>query len=661
MTQGPVVLAADHATARAAGPISRRRSFRPDGSHFATAAVLVAYVLLVLLGATTSSIGVDHLRQNPEQPLGVQFGQASSIRSDEYNAFSPIALSVMATGGAPTLSLLGARADVVHRFTSGGFFESFVFFDGTLLKSAALLPDAMVFAAHWWLPSLVLFLAMPRWIESLGGRRHLGYLAAGLIFLAPSSAWWSLMPVALVAYTVAGCYLMIKAYDLLLQRKTLGALGASLIGGILIAGLPSFYTPWSLLLGVPVLVASVVHVLTRPTPWRPRVLIVVATGIIAAIFGLGMLVENRVGLSALLSTVYPGSRRSTGEAQDIELLFGAPLLGVLQDDVAPIFLNKSELGTAYTASFCVIVILLAGARFSMSRRDIAPTATIIVSGVVALLWASANWGPLGEVVPLLNRVTPIRAAQVVGVLGVVGMVLLLSKLTAGHRTRPALISGFVVTAVTAYAGSRLQVNYVPELTVPSVVMGSIMTGAVAFLLVRFGDRRWVTGAVLFLAVLPVYSANPVLFGLGDLRASDTAGELRNAGAQARKDGGVWVSNSAAFDTAMLANGVPTLSGLQRSGPDREAWLRLDPGAASEEAWNRGGGYISFNWKTGAPTEITTNGFDVTLVRTDPCVLAMQITEITVVASTTELDLACLELASTLEWAGNPVFLYSVRP
>ncbi|RJT78263.1 hypothetical protein D6T63_12060 [Arthrobacter cheniae] len=657
MTQAKLPGSSARAGVARLSPIER--FLRPGSDRLATGAVVVSYVLLVLLGVTTSSIGIDHLRQDPSQPLGLQFGEANSIRSDEYNAYSPIALSVIATGGAPTLSLLGAQADVVHRFTSGGFFESFVFFDGTLLRTAAFVPDAMVFAAHWWLPSLVLFLALPRWITALGGKRHLGYLAAGLIFLAPASAWWSLMPVALISYTVAGCYLMIKAHDLLDRRKNLPAAAAALFGGILIAGLPSFYTPWSLLLGVPVLLASVIHVLARPTPWRQRWLSVAGTGAVAAVFGVGMLLENRAGLTALLTTVYPGSRRSTGEAQDVELLFGAPLLGVMQDDVPPLFLNQSELGTAYTSSFCVVVILLAGARFAIHRRDVAATATILVSGFVALLWASANWGAIGELVPLLNRVTPIRAAQVVGVLGVIGLVLLISRLVEANRLRPALVSGIVVGAVTAYAGSRLQANYLPDLSLTGIVVGSLATGACAFLVVRYGDRRWVTAVVLLLALIPVYRANPVLVGLGDLRDSQTATELRDAGDQARREGDVWVSNSGSFDTVMLANGVPTLSGLQRSGPDKEVWRALDPENTSEEAWNRGGGYISFSWKSDGPAEITTNGFDVTYVSIDPCELANALPAVAVIASATELDLPCLEAKSRLQWAGNSVFLYSV--
>lgn len=132
------------------------------------------------------------------------------------------------------------------------------------------------------------------------------------------------------------------------------------------------------------------------------------------------------------------------------------------------------------------------------------------------------------------------------------------------------------------------------------------------------------------------------------------------GEQARQDDEVWASNSGAFDTAMLSNGVPTLSGLQRSGPNKDMWSKLDPEGASEEAWNRGGGYISFNWRSDGPTEITTNGFDVTYVSIDPCVLSEKLPEVAVVASTTELNLPCLELASELQWAGGPVLVYAVR-
>ena len=44
------------------------------GDNALRAAVIAAYILMVLLDVITSSIGMAHLRQGPEDPLGTQWG-----------------------------------------------------------------------------------------------------------------------------------------------------------------------------------------------------------------------------------------------------------------------------------------------------------------------------------------------------------------------------------------------------------------------------------------------------------------------------------------------------------------------------------------------------------------------------------------------------------
>lgn len=635
------------------------RQWLRTGDNALRAAVIAAYILMVLLGATTSSIGMAHLRQDPDDPLGTQWGLSNWIRSDEYNAYSPIALSVMATGGAPTLSVLGARADLVHRFTSGGFFESFVFFDSGLLKLAGFLPDASVFAAHWWLPVLLLLLMMPKWMEQVGGSRRMGWLAAGLIALSPAVAWWSMMPVALIAYTLTGASLMISAYHRFNRgRRVTGAL-AGLVGGILIAGMPSFYTPWSLVLGLPVVAASTLWILTRAGSWWSRIRPVLLTGLTAVVFGIGILVENSEGLTALLNTVYPGARRSSAEAQPFSLLFGAPALSPLQNGAVPIQANASELSTSFTVAFIWIAVVLAGARLVPSLRKGIAAWTVLVFGLVWLGWCLVDLGSLGEKIPLLNLVPSVRAAQVVGILGIIALCLFLS-IMGPQRWTTAIVAAALSGAVTVYAASQVQAEYLPDMRFLVVAGAGVAVALVVVVLTRWPGRSWPVALAVLLAALPVYQANPVMFGLGDLRASETAKQLHEEGIEARAEGTLWASNVVPFDTVSLANGVPTLSGLQRSGPDMEMWQRIDPEKKFEEAWNRGGGYVPFGWAApGEETEISTDGFDLTFVAIDPCVLAEAMPELGHIASSTELTGECLQSDSTMEWAGSPVYVYEV--
>lgn len=619
-------------------------------------AVVISYLLLVIYGATTSSIGISTLRENSQNPLGIQIGESSSIRADEYNAFSPIILSIMATAGTPTTSVLAAPAGLVHRYPSGGFFESFVFFDSTFLHSSPFLPDTMLFAAHWWLPVLFLFLFTPKWFSQVGAPRRWGWLAATLIALSPAASWWTMMPIQLIAYTIAGSSLMLSAYNRYCRgQRIIGSL-LCIPAGILLAGMPSFYIPWSLVLGLPIFMATVAWILAQHGAWKPKLATLAVAGFVTVVFAAGTLWENRAGISALLDTVYPGSRRSTGVAQAFGMIFGAPALGALRD-MSPIGSNRSELSTAFTITFVWAVILLVGIKKFGPLRDNVATVVIGLFGIAWLTWCTVNLGDLGYLIPLMNYVQPARAAQVCGIIGTVLVCLLLSRIPARVRWRLPAISAITCGLVTAYASSNLQQSYLPAITPAALAVVAISVGLGVFLVTRFPKKIWPIAVVCILAVFPVINTNPLIFGLGDLRVSTSATYMRSEGEVARDSGTLWASDLAAFDTLMVANGVPSLSGLQRSGPDKEQWAKLDPTLAHEAEWNRGGGFIYFEWIADDSIQFDNNGSDSPIVRADPCKLKELVPNLAGIASSIPLDRTCLKLDKTLEWSDKTMSIY----
>lgn len=621
-------------------------------------AVVVAYVFLILTGATTSSIGVGELRQDPEHPQGIQLGASSLIRSDEYNAFSPIAISIMATGTVPTTSVLAAPADVVHRYSSGGFFETFVYFDSTMLRSAAVLPDEMVFAAHWWLPAVLLFLFLPKWFDQVGASRRMGWLAAFLIALSPAAAWWTMMPIQLIAYTLAGSSLLLSAYDSFKSGcKSVPILQAT-AAGILLAGIPSFYIPWSLVLGLPVLTATALWLLTRHGSWLPKIKALGLAGGVALLFGVGTLIENRAGINALLDTVYPGSRRSTGEAQPFGFLFGAPYLGELKDAV-PVGSNQSEMSTAFAITFVWAVLVWLGITAVGRWRDNIVPLVLATFGGVWLVWCTFNFGPLGAQIPLLNYVQPARAAQVCGIIGTLLVAVLLSRLEPGPHWRLSLTAALSTGLITAYAGSQLQLTYFPTASRTEALLAAAGVALGVFCVTSFPKSVYPVGLAAVLAFVPVYGSNPLIFGLGDLRTSTTAKYFYEEGQVSRKAGTIWATDRAAVDTLLLANGVPSLTGVQRSGPDKEKWAALDPDRRFADDWNRGGGFIQFVWTPGAPTTFSNNGGDRTIVHIDPCDLKKAIPSLKHITATDNISASCLSFEKELTWSGKSTRVYSV--
>lgn len=624
----------------------------------ARVATILAFSILILLGITTSSIGIADLRQDPANPLGWQFGNARAIRSDEIHAYSAIVLSILATRGAPSLSPLAARADLVHRFPTDGFFEHFVFFDSTLLRAAGVVPENVLFAAHWWLPSLILLLAMPTWFHQIGRSRRFGWLAAILIVLSPSNAWWSMMPVALIAYTLGGCVLMLAAFQRFGRGQRLVPVIMGVLGGILIAGLPTFYAPWSFMLGLPVLAASTLWIVLRGGEWGPRLKSVLITGGTALVFGVGTLVENRDGLQALLETVYPGSRRVESDPQPFGRIFGAPALGPLQFS-EPVGVNASELSSSFTFMFVLALMLVLVAQRSMTFRDNIAEWTFGAWSAIWIVWFTLDLGAVAQLIPLLNRVTPPRAVQVVGLLGIVLVCLLLSRWPSPASWRVPLLAGVACALPTGYAASLLKASDLPAISSVLVVVASVSVAVVVAAITKYPRRYWPLVLCVVVAALPVARANPLLAGLGDLRDSETAKFVAEQAPAVRAGGKVWAADTPAMNTLLLANGMPSLSGLQRSGPDVAAWRKLDPESASASKWNRGGGYIFLGWRPGQSTTFETNDFDAVGVGIDPCLLKDSWQNLDKIVSSQPLVAECLALDSEMQWQGKPAYLYSV--
>ncbi|WP_306903421.1 DUF7657 domain-containing protein [Arthrobacter pascens] len=619
---------------------------------------LVVFAVLILLGITTSSVGIADLRQDPSNPLGWQFGISRPIRSDEIYAYSAIVISILATHGAPSLSPLAARADLIHRFPTDGFFEQFVFFDSTMLRASGIIPESMLFAAHWWLPSLILLLALPTWFHQLGRSRRYGWFAAILIVLSPSSAWWSLMPVALIAYTLGGCVLMIAAFQRFARGQRVLPVAMGVAGGILIAGLPTFYAPWSLMLGLPVLGASTLWILLQSGAWGPRLKAILVTGGTAAVFGTGTLVENREGLQALLGTVYPGLRRVEADPQPFGRIFGAPALGQLQYS-EPIGVNASELSSSFTVFFIWMLVLMLAAPWRLKFRENIAEWTFGAWSALWIVWISMDLGVSTRIIPLLNLVTPPRAAQVIGVLAVILVCLLLSRWSPPVSWRVPLLAGAACALPTGYAASLLKASDLPAISSGLIVLVSGTVGLMVAVITKYPQRSWPMIICAVFAALPVARANPMLAGLGDLRASETAKTVAAQAPAARAGGKLWAADNPGVNTLLLANGMPSLSGLQRSGPDAAAWQKLDPQSALSDKWNRGGGYIFFSWTPGQPTTIGSNDFDAVLVGIDPCTLKTAWPNLDKIVASIPLNAPCLGLDSEVQWQGRPAYIYAV--
>jgi len=619
-------------------------------------APLAVYLMLVVTGITLSSIGSGAMRQDPANPYGHQVGEPLSLRSDEFLTSTPLNLGVTATGATDDLNPLAAPHGFASLLSSGPA-STVVLHDATVLRLGPWLPDASLLAARWWLPVLLLLLGAPAYFRELTGNRWIGWFAAGLMLASPATAWWSLGPVTMLGYTFAGS----AALLLTARRWTEGRRGVAVAYGVtaavLLARTPFHYQPWTIVVVLPLLVAAVLTVLRARDRRRVGLVTTAAVGGGALALAGAVFAENWASFTAITSTLYPGARVATGASQPLQETFGATLLG--WQEYLPIEgTNNSEISSSFAIA-AVWVLVLVAARAVVWKRVNRPAAIVMGAATAFwLTWVLVDWGTLGTHLPLVNLVPPGRASDVLGYLAVALVCLLLPALVERPGLWRALLCGGVVAAVVAVAGVAMQRETMPTLSTGHVAFAAAMTGlSVALITWRPRSVLPYLLAVL-LAVSLVWRVNPVIMGLGDLRASTTAQQMMRDGAWLREHGQAWASDDVSVDALMLATGVPSLSGRQLAGPDRDAWQRLVPDS-DESVWNRGGSYVTFTWDDSVPVTVRNPSADHISVTGPACAIAERMPVLTSVVSTRRLDEPCLVEAATFEWAGENHRRYTV--
>lgn len=646
----------DHEASRLAVGVRDNRATRTLRRFgIARTVIVVVYLALVVSGATTSSLGMSVLRVNPSDTSG-QIGASQPIRSDEWLTGTPLDLASLANG-TKAYSPLATLPDLIWQIPSNAA-ESVVFWDGNLLRLGSIFPQQMLFAAWWWLPELLLLLCMPPLLMRLGSTRELAWLAAVVTVAAPASAWWSFWPVRVLGFAVAGCLAMLVAADYLRERRFVPAVVLGAIAAVLFSRLPTFYVPWSLTTGLPLVLATTGFLVWRPRGRWPTVGLCGGVLLGALLLWGLMLLADSAAVHAELNSVYPGLRRSTGQQSATDLLFGAPVLGYLQTDQTPVGINQSELATAYTFVAVWAGLLWLAVKRPRWDRSSVPAVVLATCCGILLIWCTVNLGSFGEHLPLLNRIPPGRGAETVGYPAFILLTLVLGRTESRVPVRVAAAIAAVCGLLAAYGGSAVQAA-LPGMRTHYIVLAAVIVALAVFAVTRWPRSPWVAAAVGVVVVAQVVKVNPLIFGFGDLRGSSAAQRAEEFRTIATRGGGYWVTNNEYTDALMLANGVPLLGGHSVTGPVTSKWLKLDPERKYETEWNRGASYLLFNWTSNQTPVITNPTPDTVEVSVDPCVLPSRGFKLAGVVSTVPLHQPCLVRQYPFTFSGTRNYVYTL--
>lgn len=625
--------------------------------------VVAGYLLLVVTGVTTSSIGIGGLLDDPAEPApGLIVGHADAIRSDEFLRSSPWRIGqIVSAGGELPTPLTYPDTTLVTAGLRGGF-TSAIYPDVRVLSVGGETLAAQRFAASWWIPVALVIGLIPVWLAQLGVGPRIGIPTALLLVLSPVAIWWSWGAISVLAWAVLAAVLLGVAVTRARTRWGTAVSALAVVGAaIALARLGLSYLLWAVPLGMGILLPTAASLLARPGLRRRALMVAAATIAITAVVFLGFLREHSESLQVLSSTVYPGTRRFAGQVQSLPALFGAPHLWILQRDPVLTATNQSEIASGYLILAVAALLIVPSIHWRKVGIVAVPALTsLLVVGLLAL-WCSATWPAWVGGIPVVGLVSPARVAQVLGLLGTTTFALVIGAFAVskeGGRRGAAVTAGAVSFLVTLMAGSLLQTSFIAGLPLRWIWVVSVLTGLAVGLAIGFARRWWGLVPLVVLAVPVVVTVNPWQQGFAELHSGKAAEELDRLSAGP----GIWASEDIWVDAVLMANAHQSLSGQQWIGPNRESWEVLDPESASEALWNRGASFVVFRWAaSGKPVTIEAPTPDYLLVTADPCDTKLRVLGVTRIVSQHALKHQCLTPTSSFALGGATRWTYAIKP
>ncbi len=612
-------------------------------------AVVLGYTFLIIFRLNGSSMGL--LSDNGE---GLLLGANRSIRSDEYLRGTPTDIGYLSHPESPGISLLSSQG-----FDEPGI-DEFELLRPERFLIHLLLGGDFGFAAIWWLPALLVLVGVPLLLRQFKLPLNISVAISLIIVLSPSVVWWSNGIAGIVGRLSLGVALIVMASRYKGWRVWL----FTLLGGWIASGVAMDYQPWSIIASLFFLPIVLFFVFQS----RKTVLPMLLSGILSLTPLFFFLYSKLDVFQVLSSTLYPGQRRlSSGLVNAWNWSMAAPQQWSLLNPDGILYSNQSEISMGY---FLFVFPALFFAYASLTKvQKFGLREVVLGSYLLVASWAFVSYPEI----PLnpLALVSAERALTLVTTLAPLVFGLVYANRVSASNSQGgedfALVQKSDLWAKIALAVFVMFATFGSAITMEGVVLNfstriaflvAVLCGLITFMIISpklTSKGVWAFAALAFLIAAPV---NPVAQGTAPLTDNSLAQAISEIDMV-----GAWGSDGIHLDAILMANGKPSISGQQLTGPDEDQWRIIDPQGLSESIWNAGASFVVLSWDSTLLTPEISRPFpDTILIRTSPCSPAMEKLGLDVVLSRSEQTAPCLAESSVgpVDYLGAPVFIYEIR-
>ncbi|HEV7454722.1 MAG TPA: hypothetical protein VGO07_05685 [Candidatus Saccharimonadales bacterium] len=630
-------------------------------------------IILTLLQISGTSMGLYHqtFYGNTRDPALI-LNAPRPIRSDEWTINSQMIIAQKAdgyarinqnTGNGQDMSLI---VDVPYKEWS------------TLFKPHDLgfffLPFDTAFALRWWIMGYLLIVSCYFFVLAMLPRKRLLASIIGMaLFFSPFVQWWYLPgTMGTICYSLFAATILIKIINEGRRKRNLlwGAALAYVIACFALLLYPPFQIPCAL-----VLTAFGLGYLIEKLWGAPRAVIVEKLGIVAGavivagIVALLFVVTRQSVINTVSNTAYPGKRNVASGGYNAEHLLSSHLSYQLQSDTKAatyIVPGTSIANQSEDSNFILLVpfllipgIVLLVRQYIKNRKIDWPLLALSTLFVVFLVRLFVPHTDLFFKPLFLQLVPQNRLIIGLGLLSFIYTVLIIRNLARLKRfPAPAYtiyLYVLLIFAVNVWLGLYARDHFPGFIHTTKAWLFALPVPIIIYLLLI----RRATLAMLALLLFSVFctaTVNPLYHGTSIITDTPLSHAIRDI---ARKNDGVWVSETSYLQNFPIMNGAHSLTGVY-TYPQLDLWA--DSGAP-KDTYNR---YAHTNvvldrdTSKDVPTSLLLAAGDNFGLITEPCSAFLLKHDVHYAIAELPLNDSCAHLLKTVTYPTRAFYIYRLH-
>lgn len=307
------------------------------------------------------------------------------------------------------------------------------------------------------------------------------------------------------------------------------------------------------------------------------------------LLGVGMtyiFLKSSDAVSAVLNTVYPGSRINRGGGEILQILrYAGNLFLPFVPDTLPESLSKNPCELSVFVSFAPLGLILS--LFILLKEKKADLLLIILLVVNMFLhsFMVLQYPSVLAQITLLSRTMPRRITQIIGILDIIMLFRALSLLKTQIRLSVSVAISILAAIGITFVNRSIYGSYLSAYKL-YVLAAILFLGY--FLLLRSKEKHAKVPMALFISVLMFISGglvNPIQQGFDVIYETDLMKEVQKIVSDDPK--GLWICDSMGYpmNDYFIMGGAPTIDSIN-TYPAMEYWELLDPKGDYEKVYNR---------------------------------------------------------------------------